>query len=92
MYNIAIIGAGELGSRHLQGLKLAKVEMSIYVIDPNANSLKQSQERYDQVAANLMVIAISFLSNLNQLPENLDLVIIATSSIVRANVTKSLLE
>ena len=29
MYKIAVIGAGQLGSRHLQGLKLSKLKSDI---------------------------------------------------------------
>ena len=32
MYKIAVIGAGQLGSRHLQGLKLSKLKSDIWVV------------------------------------------------------------
>ena len=39
MYKIAVIGAGQLGSRHLQGLKLSKLKSDIWVVDNNSNYL-----------------------------------------------------
>lgn len=46
MYKIAVIGAGQLGSRHLQGLKLSKLKSDIWVVDNNPNSLQIAQQRY----------------------------------------------
>lgn len=44
MYKIAVIGAGQLGSRHLQGLKLSKLKSDIWVVDNNPNSLQIAQQ------------------------------------------------
>lgn len=92
MYNIAIIGAGQLGSRHLQGLKTAKIEMSISIVDNNANSLEMAKERYEEVEDNSLISAISYLADIKELPSSLDLVIIATSSFPRATITETLLK
>lgn len=93
MYNILLIGAGELGSRHLQGLKKAKLEMVLFVVDTNLDAIKVAQERYNQVESNPLIKSISFHIDLNGVPEKiLDFVIIATSSSGRAGVTKKLLE
>ena len=51
MYKVAIIGAGQLGSRHLQGLKVAASPLEITVMDSNEDSLKVAKERYDTVTA-----------------------------------------
>ena len=48
MYKIAVIGAGQLGSRHLQGLKLSKLKSDIWVVDNNPNSLQIAQQRYEE--------------------------------------------
>ncbi len=50
MFNVAIIGAGQLGSRHLQGLKLSSSPLSITVMDSNDESLRVAKERYDVVS------------------------------------------
>ena len=51
MKQVAVIGAGQLGSRHLQGLKVASSPMEITVMDSNEDSLKIAKERYDAVSS-----------------------------------------
>ena len=43
--HIAIIGAGQIGSRHLQGLTKIKQSINITVIDPNPAALKMAKKR-----------------------------------------------
>ncbi len=90
MKTVAIIGAGQLGSRHLQGLKTAKAEMDIWVMDASPESLNVAKERYDVVQSPSSK-TIHFVDRLDCLPAQLDLVIIATGSKPRATIVKSLL-
>ena len=90
MYNVAIIGAGQLGSRHLQALKLASSPLSITVMDNSEESLKVSQDRYEEVPA-IGEKKINYVSSLKDIPTQLDLVIIATGSKPRASIVKSLM-
>ena len=46
MKKVFIIGAGQLGSRHLQALKYVKEALDISVIDPREESLSTAKERY----------------------------------------------
>lgn len=91
MYNVALIGAGQLGSRHLQGLKKADLPMNIVVVDSSLESLHISEERYNQVPNNEYKKDVLFSQNLNDIQKNIDLAIIATGSKPRASITKSLL-
>ncbi len=91
MNTVAIIGAGQLGSRHLQGLKAAKNELTIYVMDQSSDSLKLAEERYNQVDDNGYAKKIYFVTSMEALPKELDVVIIATGSMPRAMLTKMLL-
>jgi predicted dehydrogenase len=91
MYNIALIGAGQLGSRHLQGLKKAPLDMHISVVDNNQESLRLARQRYDEVEKSGHVILIDYLQNINDLEDMLDLVIIATGSFPRAAIIKEIL-
>ena len=50
MNNICIIGAGQLGSRHLQALKMVLQPLLITVVDPSSESLKMAEERYQAAA------------------------------------------
>ena len=90
MYQVAIIGAGQLGSRHLQGLKLASSPLFITVMDNNEDSLRIAKERYDAVSI-IGEKSIQFVKSIDDLPDYLDLVIIATSAKPRAIIIKNLL-
>lgn len=48
MYKIAVIGAGQLGSRPLQELKLSKLKSDIWIVDNNPTSLQIAQQRYKE--------------------------------------------
>jgi len=87
-YNILIVGAGQLGSRYLQGLAKYPEPLSIYVIDINQDSLDTAASRWLEVASDLH--SVSFYKNFDQLPANIDLAIVSTSSNVRENVVSSL--
>ncbi len=91
MYKVAIIGAGQLGSRHLQGLKGAASPLAITVMDSSKDSLQVSKERYEAVST-VGEKTINYVSSMQELPKELDLVIIATGSKPRAAIIKSLLE
>ena len=90
MYQVAIIGAGQLGSRHLQGLKLASSPLSITVMDSNDESLNVAKERYDAVSP-IGEKNIYYVNSIDKLPSELDFVIIATGSKPRAAIVQSLL-
>lgn len=84
-----IIGAGQLGSRHLQGLLRLQLEQQIYVLDPSEDSLKIAKERAKEIPNNNI---IKYETGWEHLPNKFDLVIIATGANVRAKVVKKLLE
>ena len=85
MRKVLIVGAGEIGSRHLQGIAGVKENLSISVIDPSIDSLNLSKKRFFEVQKKDNQHDISFSQNLSRM-ENLDLVVIATSSNVRKKV------
>ena len=90
MFQVAIIGAGQLGSRHLQGLKSASSPLSITVMDSSEDSLRVAEERY-LLTPQIGDKSIQYVKSLNDLPEQLDLVIIATGAKPRATIVKDLL-
>ena len=90
MNTIAIIGAGQLGSRHLQGVKLSQYPLDIWVCDTSSSSLRIAEERYNQVQSSTMH-SVHFVNNMEQIPFTIDIVIIATGSISRANIVRTLL-
>lgn len=90
MYNVAIIGVGQLGSRHLQGLKIASSPLSITVMDSSIESLNDAKDRYESIDA-IGEKRINYVSTIDDLPDALDLVIVATGTKPRASIVKSLL-
>ena len=89
MHSVKIIGAGQLGSRHLQALHAVKTPLHIEVIDPSAASLAVARERYEALGGN-SIHHINFLPKLSG-GQPTDIVIVATSSNVRSKVVEELL-
>ena len=90
MYNILIIGAGQLGSRHLQGALLSKNELNITVVDPSQESINVACERASEVKYGNPHSTVSYKIDIPN-NEYIDICIIATAAHVRAIVTKQLL-
>jgi len=89
MKNIVIIGAGQLGSRYLQGLLKLKGTHSLFVIDPSDASLQTAESRAKELEHNHK---IQYLKNLQNVPQQINLAIIATGADVREQVILELLE
>lgn len=92
MINIAIIGAGELGSRHLQALAHLEEDAVIHVVDPSEKSRKIAKERFEAVEQKTdKSIKLLLHSAIDHLNDTFDLALIATGSDVRANLIRSLI-
>ena len=87
MKNIAVIGAGQLGSRHLQGLVKYVEKLNIYVLDSSLESLKIARERESEISHSH---EIYYSQQWEALPDYLDIVIIATSANVRETLINQL--
>ena len=59
---VVIIGAGNIGSRHLQALKAVKIPLEIFVIDPSQASLDLSKERYKSMPEGKFSEEVNFFS------------------------------
>lgn len=90
IYNIGIIGAGQLGSRHLQGLAKIELPCNLEVVDPVADSLKVAEERFLQIPANNNIKSIQYFDSISKMSNKQDLVVIATTANVRSDVIFSL--
>jgi hypothetical protein len=91
MFKIAIIGGGQIGSRHLQAMSLFDRPVRLQIVDPSMASLKVSQERFNGCVKSLNVLSVEYFQDIGDLPDELDLVIVATNSNVRRAVIESLL-
>jgi hypothetical protein len=83
-----VIGAGQLGSRHLQGLLRNPLKQKIIVIDPSRQALEVSQTRAMEIAHDH---EIEYCVDWTAVPQDLDLVIVATNSMVREKIVEYLL-
>lgn len=90
MHTVCIIGAGQLGSRHLQGLKRSSYPLDIWVVDASEESLKIAESRFRQVESEVDH-RIHFEKTVDSLPYNIDICIVATGSKPRAKIIEDLL-
>lgn len=89
---IVIIGAGQLGSRHLQSLAdLNGQDYEVFVYDTMQESLDTAKERYDGCIIKNSP-TVSYSTNFKSLPQDIKVGIVATGSLVRRSVVESLLE
>lgn len=91
MKTIAIIGAGQLGSRHLQALAKVDYPIDVQVVDPSNEALKIAKERFEQVMPAANVKQITFHNSLDELYSILDFCIIATNADIRGVIIEKLL-
>ncbi len=85
MKSIAIIGAGNLGRRHLQSILMLK-EIEVFVIDQGEDSLAKAKEVENENGHNII-----YATNFDVLPNHLNVVVIATSVLPRRQIVDSLL-
>lgn len=89
--NIVIIGAGQLGSRHLQGLALVEYDLNIFLVDPNKLSLDISKQRFEDINKSNNK-KLFLVNSLKDIPKTIDFAIISTTSIHRLDALRMLLD
>ena len=77
---ILIIGAGNLGSRHLQGLGKTKNKFNITVLDPNDSALAKAKLCYKEILRSNPYQTVNFVNSLDLVRNSADLAIIATTA------------
>lgn len=88
--NIAIIGAGQLGSRHLQALANVKF-IDIQVFDTSETALDTAKSRFAEVNSSFKG-NISFHTNISELKKEIEIIIIATGSKLRNKIIEKIVE
>ena len=89
-FSILISGAGQIRSRYLQGLVSFNVSLRIFVHDVSINSLKMCESRWREVNGDKSKHRTLFAVNLNNLPSEIDLCIVATTADVRPSIIKEI--
>lgn len=93
IHNIWVIGAGGIGSRHLQALKKVKTPLNITIVDPSEQSLDIARERYNSAPKGSLKHELKYASRIfDTQKEKIDIAIVATCSDVRATAIKELLK
>lgn len=87
---VAIIGAGNLGRRHLQGVLKVERPLVVWVIDPSQASLDMSRQMAEESTLGHAQTHVFYTQNLNDIPSEPDAVIVATSANVRLKVLMAL--
>lgn len=84
---ITIMGAGQLGSRHLQGLAQARTPLSITVLDRSPDALAIARARWEEAEGSAKGHEVSYGG---RPPPDSDLAIVATTAHQRDKVVESL--
>jgi hypothetical protein len=91
LHQVAILGAGNIGTRHLQGLATATEPLNIHVVDPDPESHDLARERWgvvDRPAHSVTYHRSTADIETNRLP----LAIIATTAATRRSAFEDLVE
>lgn len=85
IYKILLIGAGQIGSRHLQALAKLNQKANVTVMDPSDDSLRVSKSRFEQMPPSDNV-TVEYVKDFNNISKTFDICIVATTSDVRSTV------
>src|SRR3989344_7196196 len=90
---IIIIGAGQIGSRHLQALRAVRHPLDIVVYDPSEKSLAQAKGRYDAFPSNASPHSVHYTQQFPEITDRgIDIAILSTNSDARRKMCENLLK
>lgn len=92
MIQIAIIGSGQIGSRHLQGVALLKRECAVHLVGSTAAAISMAQKRYAEVISKRSPQKLHTYTGINRLSTDIDVAIMAGTADVRKDVLQTLLK
>ena len=87
---ILIAGAGQLGSRYLQGLAKCRLPLRIYVQDICGESLARAEQRWNEVIGKCNLHKVTYHASLISIDNKLDIAIVATNADVRPKVVREI--
>jgi len=89
-FKVLLVGAGQLGSRYLQGLARCNLPLDILVIDPSPESLDRARSRWLEVSFTALAHSVSFKQEIKNVAGFIDLAIIATNAGGRVSIIQGL--
>jgi predicted dehydrogenase len=92
MNRVLVIGAGNIGSRHLQSLAKSRIPLEVVVVDPSLQALETSRQRFDEVAKQESIRKPRYCKDISDAGTEFDVGIVATTSDIRRKVVEELLD
>ena len=92
MKKIILVGSGEIGSRHLQAISKLPFKVQINVVEKNLEKFNIAKKRLRQINFDETYHDLRYFQNIDELSEKSDLVIIATNSDIRNEITSNLIK
>ena len=72
MFNILIIGAGNIGARHLQGLINVSLKLNIWVVDSSEDSIRTAKSLWNAAGGKQSNHKIKWSKKISHEIKNLD--------------------
>lgn len=91
MINVLLVGAGNLGRRHLQSLKSCRHPLRISVVEPFSEARRLAETAYLQAPGGDAEKDVSFHRSLDEIDQTIDLAIDATPATGRLDILKQVL-
>lgn len=89
-YNILLVGVGQIGSRHLQGLAHSNIPLLVDIVDISQENKNVALQRFSEVSSNKVVIGTLYQDIDAIVDKAYDLAIISTNADIRAIITENL--
>ena len=89
---IALIGCGNVGSRHLQAIANLPFDFKVEIVEPNSEAKKLGKTRLDEVLKDQNKDKFVWCESINELTAGADLGIIATTSVGRVEILNQLMD
>lgn len=87
---ILIVGAGQLGSRYLQGLSLFPEPLEIWLQDPSLDAIQVAIDRWNESLAPGCLHIVNVVGAGNNMPAEFDIAIISTNANIRPKVVSEI--
>ena len=75
---LLLAGAGQLGSRYLQGMAKYEHPLQIWVCDPSVASLERAAERWTEMGAACEAHELHWISDISESSGEFDIAVLAT--------------
>jgi hypothetical protein len=89
-YSLLLVGAGQLGSRYLQGVVASNSDLEITVVDPSSESLETAKSRWIEAGGDQSLHKVRWLSSIPSDLWRVDVALVVTSSKGRANLIEKI--